>query len=570
MVLASVLTTAAADRARAHDEGAAGEVQVLDPIEVSTYADNLPWVHTEVDGTEVLSLCSDAATRSLINILRSRNALINDTLPSYLRGSLASPGVMVLYEADDNAELRLGVLRRQYVLTETGAELSRRRPPDDAPQTLWAEDRDIAFFSANLRYGPPHDAVLSQRWPYSVTTALRFLLERQYPQLPPWLIEGLEGHLRDAAAIDDTYVLAPLPWVSPGATKAVRKSSRDSVRLLPLAELFASDPHDHPRAGQDTFSLWEVESALFVRWALESDHRALREGFWRFVIRAAGEPVTDAVFSEYFGMSMRAAEESLRSYLGHAVQMEITVQLPRRWRRGRSSLRVATENEVGRIKAEWERMQARTFAAKDPRARLDALDRARHTARRAFELDRYDPRVIGLRGLIEADAGDAETARDFLEEAVRGDATRPSVFLELARLRLAAALKNPGSRYGTISEGQLNGVLEPLAAARTQQPLMADVYLLMADACAQSAVLAEPQYLSMLAEGVRLFPRNIDLVARVAEVHAANGLRLIAIEMVEHSLSLGPATLARQRLENLESSLGDPVHFKLRTTSTSP
>ena len=72
--------------------------------------------------------------------------------------------------------------------------------------------------------------------------------------------------------------------------------------------------------------------------------------------------------------------------------------------------------------------------------------------------------MLGLRGLIEVEAGDAEAARGLLEQAVQAGVERPAVHLELARLRLLAALENPGSRMGTISGGQLVGVLEPLAA----------------------------------------------------------------------------------------------------------
>ena len=76
--------------------------------------------------------------------------------------------------------------------------------------------------------------------------------------------------------------------------------------------------------------------------------------------------------------------------------------------------------------------------------------------------------------------------------------------------------------------------------------------------------------LRMLAEGARLFPRQSDLVCRVAELHAANGLRSAAIEMVEHSLSLGPDRVARERLEGLQASLSDPVRFRLRTSLSDP
>lgn len=566
VVLAGPPAALAAGKSSEFAEG----IHILEQLEVSSHADNLPWVYTETDGTEILSLCSDAATRSLITILRSRNALINDTLPAYLRGNLASPRIMVLYEADDTEELRRGLLRRQYVLTETGAELSRRRPPEGVPQTMWMQDRDVAVFSANLRYGPPHDATLSQRWPYSATTAMRFVLERQYPQPPAWLIEGLEIHLRDATLIDDTFVLPALPWVSPRATAALRKNPREAAGLFPLEELFASDAASHPRGTGDIFSTWEVEAALFVRWGLESDRRAQREAFWRFVNRAASEPVTEELFVEHFGRTFRSVEHDLSSYLGTAVQTEITVNLPRRWKHGKPALRLATEEQVGRVKGEWERMQARSFAPVDPGARLEALERARRTTRRAFELGTSDPWLLGLRGLIEVDAGEHETARMFLEEAVRGDIDRPGAFLELARMRLLAAETNPGSRYGTISTGQLMSVLEPLAAARTQQPLMADVYMLMADACAQSGALMDPQYLRMLAEGVRLFPRNVDLVCRVAEVHAGSGLRVIAHEMIEQSLTLAHGAVARERLESLQTSLSGGVQFRLRTTSTAP
>lgn len=545
------------------------EVHVLDPIEVSSYADDLPWVYAESNGTEVLSLCSDAATRAFISILRGRNALLNDTLPAYLRGELAAPAYVILYDSEDTEVTRRGMLRRQYVLPETGAELSRRKPPD-TPQTIWAQDRDIAALSANLRFGPPHDETLSRRWPYSVTTALRFLLERQYPQLPPWLVEGLEGHLRECTWLDrdNAFELQVLSWVSPNSTRALLKGSKEPVKLLPLATLFADGPGDHPRGADDTYSTYEAEAALFVRWALEFNFREHREAFWRFAMRAADEPVTEDLFREHFGMSFAAAEDRLRAYVPLALRNEITISLPRRWNASRIVFHDATENEIGRIKAEWDRLQARLFAEqKDPGSSKESLDRARRVARRGFEQGRSDPRMVGLRGLIEVDAGDPEAARPFLEEAARGGVARPGVYLELARLRLRNALENPGAPFGTISAGQLNGILEALATARTQVPLMSDVYVLMAEACAKSSALADPQYLAMLSEGARLFPRNSELVCRVAELHAANGFRRDAADMVLHSLSLAPDAAERERLESLRTSLDSTMQFRLRTSS---
>lgn len=545
-------------------------VHVLEPLEVFTYAENLPWAYAEVDGTEILSLCSDAATGTLITMLRARNALVRDTLPKHLREDLAAPAMMVLYEAEDRAELRRGLLRPQYVLTETGAELSRRRPPEGIPQTRWTESRDVAVFSANLRYGPPPDATLSRRWPYSAAQAVRFILERQYPAMPAWLIEGLDGHLRDAAWIDDTFVLAPLPWVSERATQALRRDPRIPVTLLPLAEMFASGPGEHPRAGDATFSLWEAQAALFVRWALESDHRAQRETFWRFVMRAASEPVTPEMFFMHFGMSMRAAEDALWRYLGDAVRNEITIRLPRRWDRGRVKLREATEEQIGRIKGCWERQLAFAIRDLDPEGHRELLARARRTVRRGYELGRWDARLVALRGFIELDVGEPGRAAAFLEEAVRHDVDWPAAHLELARLRLREALTRPGGRLGTISVAQLQGVLEPLRRARGMVPLRADIYRMMAEATAECAALIEPEDLEILAEGVRRFPRNSELVCQVAEVHAANGLRLIALEMLEHSLSLGPDASGRRRLEAMHLTLSDPVPFRLRTTSASP
>lgn len=545
------------------------EVDVLEPIEVVSYADELPWVYAESNGTEILSLCSDAATRAFISILRGRNALLNDTLPAYLRGELAAPAYVVLYDSEDTEVTRRGMLRRQYVLPETGGELSRRKPPE-TPQTIWAQDRDFSALSANLRFGPPHDETLSRRWPYSVTTAMRFVLERQYPQLAPWLVEGLEGHLRECTWLDrdNAFELAPLPWVSATATRTLLRGSKEPVRMLPLALLFSDGPGEHPRERNDTYSTYEAGAALFVRWALENNFREHREAFWRFAMRAADEPVTEELFQEHFGLSFAGAEEKLRAYLPIAVRDEVTVTLPRRWNSGRVAFRDATENEIGRIKAEWERLQARLYVQKkDAGSRKEMLDRARRTARRGFEQGRSDPRIVGLRGLIEVDAGDLASARQYLEEAARGDVARPGVYLELARLRLANALENPGTPFGTLSAGQLNGILEALATARTQVPLMADVYALMAEACRQSSALADRQYLAMLAEGVRLFPRNSDLVCRVAELHAAIGFRREAAEMVLHSLSLGPEPADRERLEALGTSLDGTIEFKLRTGS---
>ena len=108
-------------------------------------------------------------------------------------------------------------------------------------------------------------------------------------------------------------------------------------------------------------------------------------------------------------------------------------------------LREATPAEVGRIKGEALLMAGHTAAAK---AELIA----------PYMRGERDPNLLGELGLFEKTEGQEARARQFLEAAVAGKASRADTYLELARYRYADALAKPGAEGGRLSAEQTTAI----------------------------------------------------------------------------------------------------------------
>jgi hypothetical protein len=65
-------------------------------------------------------------------------------------------------------------------------------------------------------------------------------------------------------------------------------------------------------------------------------------------------------------------------------------------------------------------------------------------------------------GLDERQAGNDERAQKFLEAAATAKVDRARAYLELGRLRLAAARAKTGAADGQLTEAQVSDILTPL------------------------------------------------------------------------------------------------------------
>ncbi|HUR57955.1 MAG TPA: hypothetical protein VM029_09625, partial [Opitutaceae bacterium] len=181
---------------------------------------------------------------------------------------------------------------------------------------------------------------------------------------------------------------------------------------------------------------------------------------------------------------------------------------------------------------------------------------ARRTLKRGYDRGERDPRLLAVLGLCESEAGDEVAAREYLEAAVRIGPVRPRANYELARLRLAEFKASPAGTGGRLSVSQTADVLRPLFAARADQPPLPEVYELIAEAWAHSESKPTRAHLAVLHEGVRLFPRRIELVLRGAELHLKHGYDDAATTLIDVAVLVADDDAARKRIAALQQQLG--------------
>jgi hypothetical protein len=102
---------------------------------------------------------------------------------------------------------------------------------------------------------------------------------------------------------------------------------------------------------------------------------------------------------------------------------------------------------------------------------------------------------------------------------------------------------------------QASTVFTPLAAARAQDPPLAEVYTLIADVWAACAQAPTRDQLAVLEQGVRSFPRDAELVYRTAALNVRHGHADTARWLITLGLTLAADDAVRTRLEELRSRI---------------
>jgi hypothetical protein len=115
-----------------------------------------------------------------------------------------------------------------------------------------------------------------------------------------------------------------------------------------------------------------------------------------------------------------------------------------------------------------------------------------------------------------------------------------------------AALRTGRDAAG-VTATQAAGLLALLDTVRQQEPPLAEAYELISEVWAAAAHAPTPEQLSVLAEGVRLFPRRSELVCRTAELHLRHGFDDAAGWLITLGLTLAPDAAARARFEALQA-----------------
>lgn len=539
----------------------------LPPFLVEETAQRLPWRTAEVGGWEVLSSCPERLTHALIANHYRLHVLLGELLPPALQLAMTEKQTLLFVDSAHQPPTSQEVVAAMALTAAEQDRLDdvvvpiddgrlRRRPLPPRYSflpnlRLWDRDAGALFAIAREAEFDANRVALTPDY-------VAYLLRNRLPALPPWFVSGVLTLYARARMTEDALTLERLDWLSETGSAALKTGPEANRALLPLAEFFAGELSSSDRVEGEALSLWQAQAALLVRWGLSGRGAPRREALWKFVARAAVEPVSEALFQDCFGLDFAAAQQQLTAFLPEAMRDRLALRPGKRVRPPDYVLRPATEVDVARIKGDWERLEIGYVKTRFPVLVPKYLEQARHTLLRAYDRGSRDPRLLAVIGLCEIDAGNDLAARPFLEDAAARDGTlRARACFELARLRFAA-LRPTRTGAPALTPAQAGEVLPLLQAARTQQPPLEEVYELIAEvwaACAQTPTRAE---LAVLEEGVRFFPRRGELVYRTAELNVRHGFTDTARWLITLGLTLAPDSAARTRFEALQARANAP------------
>lgn len=537
----------------------------LPPYEV--ISDPLGWRYAQTGGIEMISACGDDVTRRMIEQLQRLQEAMGLILPPEFLVRSDVPDVYVLL----NERQATGVTQNLVDELRRTAEQQRADSDSRAAAGLnfslmrnyrfWDRDGQAIFFVVN-------EAGLLRGHISHTPGYLRDLLERRVPALQPWLVEGLmelyqtmklEPYAEVTSIMEakgrrvvsgGVVKIDPFQWIS-AADTALLKRGRLQADLLPMSKLFAAPPAPSDPA----YRVWRMQSALFIRWALDGRKSPRREAFWQLLREADRGPVTEEHFRRAFNLSYAEAEANLAAYLKPAIRRDFELRPDKFAESAVYQLQPATESQISRVKGDLDRLMIRYVREAAPSLTRKYIEQAQRTLRRAYDLGDRDPRLLAQMGLCECDAGDLAAALPWLEAAVAGGVVRPRAYVELARIRYQNYIA--ATVGGRLNGEQIAMVIMPLEMVRNQAPPQVAAYELMAEVWMKHATALEAGQLAALDEGLRHFPRRVGLVAAVARLKQRHVSPAAAQMVLDRAIAAAVAPGSRSQLERLKRELAD-------------
>jgi tetratricopeptide (TPR) repeat protein len=520
------------------------------------------WFYARIPGFEVLSNASAAKTKDLLGEFQRFTHALNLVWPGLVPPS-AAPASLILCGSGDKFGTFLptasGSERAMASITLRSRDQAAialdmqtsvlNLPTSDGPAPV-VVDADGNADGSNLNPGIAVDAYRQLNREY-----IRYLLTGRESPAPAWFAEGLAQLFMAMEVTETTITLGKLAdpnlRTEPMARgRAAPEEDRDfnaalaTSALIPMAEMLTVST-DSTEAKNPLGRVWAKQCYAFVHWGLYGDDGAHQKNFFIFLARLGSEPLSESLFEACFKADYREMLSTLRGYIQVTRHKVAGIKADKGQKIPEPppvAVREATQAEVGRVVG-------------------DALLLAGHPAEaRAVYVTAYrrgerDPALLAALGLAELAAGDRPRAQSLLQAALAGRALRPRAGLELARLRLTDALAQPQADHGKLSAAQVSHAMEPLLAAPNQPPPPPESFELMANIWAHSATPPSATDLAAVEQGVRLYPRQTELVYRAAELRAHNGYPREAHGLVRLGLRLALDAPTRARFEKLLAAL---------------
>ena len=554
--LVSVLLLGPARLSAAETRPVSGAAVELPPMMVEESVTSAPWYYVHAGGTEFLSRCSPSTTKAFVEGWLTKMQLVRVLVPEEFLARMDVPSLFVLYSQDLKHTVSAEIQRELQGAEEPKSksdiarkgELPRENRVNIAPN-MRLSDRDM---QASIVY---IEEALFEAAAMSVAPGhVRFLLAGRVPDLPAWLVEGIERTWRSADFVLEPITLHPLTWSSRGESDALASDSSRPRAVLPASELFANDAlrmteTRHARRVEARASTQE----LFFRWALVTG-APTREALWKLATRAGDGPVTEELFEAEFGFGFSELRDRLSDYLPKAVAEHPRIRPGRLPSLPDFEVELATPNEIARVRGEWERLAIGHVQRRLPQVREPYIVQARRTLRRAYDGGDRDPRLLATMGLCEIDSGNEKAAREFLEPAVLAGVTRPRAYHELARMRFAE-LRNGVPETKVFSFTELAPVFGPLRHALKQQPPLPEVYVMLAEAWARCELAPNSEEFAELELGGRLFGKRPSVGFPIATALALHGKKSEAITVLDASSGSAMDDSMRAAIQRLRGDL---------------
>jgi len=563
---------------------AAGSALLLPPMLVREHNGGPSWRYASVGGLEILSRCDDDTTTSFINGYLSRKLELEQLLPPQLQVRQSVPLAVILItpavEKTMNEELVKTMNSRAkeetsgYVTSAASSwqvyQLVRTLPQltlSDAESTAMVCTLDPSQHGPVLMKGETSTllAGLTDKTTYSdinfTTGRIGAILGGRVPPLPTWFKSGFLAFYQEVnwTTHSDTIVASPVFWISDALTRQVRRNPTQpngmaSLTLLPLRKFFAGPLGGAVPLTPDESRLWYSQCSLFFHWAYSDAKR--REAFWRFVDLSSRQEVSDDLIQQCFGLNSSRFEEALIAYLPTAVKSALPLISTASIRIPPFSLEKAPYADAARIKGDMGRKEIDYVKDAAPLAVAQYVAQVGAVLAGPVEDGERDPAQLAVFGLYDCDIGNTELALPLLEEAAAAHVARPTLYIQLARIRLQHAQSQPTGAKGKLGPEQVAAIVGLVRESRQYAPSLAEGYLLAADVWSQAAAAPSHENLALLAEGVELFPKNFDLVANAAKLYVEGGFGPDAIKLVDRALACAePGSMTQYQLTQFRAQL---------------
>lgn len=544
------------------------------------------WHYAEIPGFEVLTNASDKATRRLLKdfaMFRDALSLVwpvpdRSTVPTSLilcgKGGKFDAFMPDGKSSADRALASLFLKNKEQTAIVLDMEATTLNVLATDTSNDAATGTDSNYISVD------HNKQLYREY-------VHYLLSKNEPRLPAWLEEGMAqiimamqfekkyivfGKLEDpntvsaqagavaamnaltAADDPDGIQLAGAPAEDRDFNAALQRRA-----LVPFPK-FLAVTHDSPEAINPLGNnVWAKQCYAFVHMCIYGRNKKYQKPFMTFLSALGKEQPSEELFKRCFNMTYKQMTMELVSYISFTdyKHQEYTLKGEGLTSGPPLDLREATQGEIGRIKGE-----ALALAGHKGLALVELGN--------AYKRGERDPRLLAALGLYDQANGEEARGRKFIEAAVAAKVDRPRANLEVARYRFNDALAKPGSGQ-QFSPEQVQAVLAPLFVPR-RQPARADVvaapeaeimvplplpevYELMTDTWAHSAILPKEKDMMYLISGVQQYPSRLRMLYLVAQLCGQTNMIAPAHSLADYGIKISLDAKSRGMFESLKASL---------------